>query len=57
LSRRELIKIFAETKRKKGLQAGDEHFSEFANILFLKIIGEIEYIYNKNMVAPTLESM
>jgi type I restriction enzyme M protein len=45
LSRRELIKIFAETNdllRKKGLQAGDERFSEFANILFLKIIGEIE---------------
>ena len=45
LSRRELIKIFAEANdllRKKGLQAGDERFSEFANILFLKIIGEIE---------------
>jgi type I restriction enzyme M protein len=45
LSRRELIKIFAEANdllRKKGLQAGDKRFSEFANILFLKIIGEIE---------------
>ncbi|CAJ0912287.1 9079_t:CDS:2 [Entrophospora sp. SA101] len=45
LSRRELIKIFAEANdllRKEGFQAGDERFSEFANILFLKIIGEIE---------------
>ncbi|WNE40809.1 MAG: hypothetical protein mread185_000266 [Mycoplasmataceae bacterium] len=45
LSRRELIKIFAEANnllRKKGLQAGEERFSEFANILFLKIISEIE---------------
>ena len=27
---------------KKGLRKGEERFSEFANILFLKIIGEIE---------------
>jgi len=54
LSRRELIKIFAEANdllRKKGLQAGDERFSEFANILFLKIISEIEESKEK----PTVE--
>jgi len=53
LSRRELIKIFAEANdllRKKGLQAGDERFSEFANILFLKIISEIEESKEKSTV-------
>jgi type I restriction enzyme M protein len=53
LSRRELIKIFAEANdllRKKGLQAGDERFSEFANILFLKIISEIEESKEKSAV-------
>ncbi|WNE41976.1 MAG: hypothetical protein AD073_000311 [Mycoplasmataceae bacterium] len=45
LSRQELIKVFQEVNEllwKIGLQKGDERFSEFANILFLKIIGEIE---------------
>jgi len=54
LSRRELIKIFAEANdllRKKGLQAGDERFSEFSNILFLKIISEIE----EDKENPTVE--
>ena len=53
LSRRELIKIFAEANdllRKKGLQAGDERFSEFANVLFLKIISEIEENKEKSTV-------
>jgi hypothetical protein len=36
--------------RKKGLQAGDERFSEFANILFLKIIGEIEEEKEKSTI-------
>ena len=45
LSRQELIKVFAEANDllwKIGLQKGDERFSEFANILFLKIISEKE---------------
>ena len=44
-SREELIKIFDEANnslRDEGLKAGMERFSEFANILFLKILGEIE---------------
>ncbi len=44
-SREELIKIFDEANnllRNEGLKAGMERFSEFANILFLKILGEIE---------------
>jgi type I restriction enzyme M protein len=43
LSRKELIGIFNElnnTLRAEGLRAGIERFSEFANILFLKLISE-----------------
>lgn len=43
LSRRELIKIFNalnNTLRAEGLRAGIERFSEFANILFLKLLSE-----------------
>jgi type I restriction enzyme M protein len=50
LSRQELIKTFEEIDdllRKDCFQAGDERFSEFANILFLKIISEVE-VKNKN---------
>lgn len=42
-SRKELITIFANANkelRKEGLQAGVERFSEFCNILFLKIFSE-----------------
>lgn len=46
-SRQELIQIFASANkelRKEGLQAGIERFSEFCNILFLKIFSEQEEI-------------
>lgn len=42
-SREELIKVFAdmnEILRGEGLRAGIERFSEFANILFLKLLSE-----------------
>jgi type I restriction enzyme M protein len=45
LTRNELIKIFEEVNellRNDVLQAGDERFSEFANLLFLKIFSEEE---------------
>lgn len=44
-SRQELIKIFEEANnllRAEGLRAGIERFGEFSNILFLKLLGEIE---------------
>lgn len=44
-SRKELINIFVYANkelRKEGLQAGIERFSEFCNILFLKIFSEEE---------------
>lgn len=44
-SRQELIKIFEEANnllRDEGLRAGIERFGEFSNILFLKLLGEIE---------------
>jgi type I restriction enzyme M protein len=53
LSRHELIKIFAEANDllwKEGLRKGEERFSEFANILFLKIISEIEEGKEKSTV-------
>lgn len=45
LSRQELINIFDEANnnlRVEGLRAGIERFSEFANILFLKLFTEID---------------
>lgn len=45
LGRQELITIFGEannTLRVEGLRAGIERFSEFANILFLKLFSEID---------------
>lgn len=45
VSRNELIKIFKDlndTLRSEGLRAGIERFSEFANILFLKLLSENE---------------
>lgn len=45
LSRQELIGIFDEANnslRVEGLRAGIERFSEFANILFLKLFSEID---------------
>jgi len=46
-SRQELIRIFDETNnilRVEGLRAGIERFSEFSNLLFLKLISENETI-------------
>ncbi len=46
-SRQELIRIFSSANkelRKEGLQAGLERFSEFCNILFLKIFSEEEIL-------------
>ena len=46
-SRKELINIFDEANnmlRGEGLRAGIERFGEFANILFLKLIDEIEQV-------------
>jgi len=50
-SKRELIKIFAEANellRKEGLREGIERFTEFSNLLFLKLISEIENDREKN---------
>jgi type I restriction enzyme M protein len=43
--RKQLIKIFEESNnllRDEGFRAGIERFGEFSNILFLKLIGELE---------------
>jgi type I restriction enzyme M protein len=45
ISRRELIEAFASANtllRKEGLREGIERFTEFANLLFLKLISELE---------------
>ncbi len=50
-SRKDLIGIFSSANkelRKEGLQAGIERFSEFCNILFLKIFSEEEAIRQQN---------
>ncbi len=50
-SRAELIKIFKDANsilRKEGLLAGHERFSIFSNILFLKLMSEIQDIKEKN---------
>jgi len=44
-TKRELIKIFSDSNeplRKEGIREGIERFTEFSNILFLKLISEIE---------------
>lgn len=44
-TKHELIQIFAEANdllRKEGLREGIERFTEFSNLLFLKLISEIE---------------
>jgi type I restriction enzyme M protein len=58
LTRNELIKVFEEVNellRHDVLQAGDERFSEFANILFLKIFSEIEEKKLKNNEPITID--
>lgn len=55
-SRGELISIFNSVNdllREEGLQKGIERFSEFANILFLKVLSELEAIKEENG-QPTL---
>ncbi len=50
-SRAELIKIFKDANnilRKEGLLAGHERFSIFSNILFLKLMSEIQEIKEQN---------
>ena len=50
-SRSELISIFKQVNqllRKEGLEEGKERFYEFSNILFLKLISEIEEEREKN---------
>jgi len=50
-SRGELISIFSKVNdllREEGLQQGMERFSEFANILFLKVLSELETIKEEN---------
>ena len=44
-TKQELIQVFSEANdllRKEGLREGVERFSEFSNLLFLKLISEIE---------------
>jgi len=49
--RKQLIKIFEDSNdllRDEGFRAGIERFGEFSNILFLKLIGELEDLKEKN---------
>ena len=57
-SRQELIKIFDEANnmlRGDGLRAGIERFGEFANILFLKLISEGEYIKKESGIKSSFD--
>src|SRR3989338_4259013 len=57
-TKRELIKIFEEADgllRKEGLREGVERFTEFSNLLFLKLISEIEEDREKNGEERILE--
>lgn len=50
-SRSELISIFKwanDLLRKEGLRKGIERFTEFANLIFLKLISELEHEREKN---------
>lgn len=50
-SRAELINIFKEANkilRTEGLQAGHQRFSVFSNVLFLKLMSEMQEIKEKN---------
>lgn len=54
-SRAELIKVFKESNnllRKEGLTAGHERFSVFANILFLKLMSELDDLKGSDSVIP-----
>ena len=57
-TRKELIKIFEranELLRKDGLSEGKERFTEFANLLFMKMISEIEDDREKHGVERRFE--
>jgi len=57
-TKRELIKIFEEADRllrKEGLREGVERFTEFSNLLFLKLISEIEGDRENNGEGRILE--
>jgi len=56
-SRKDLIKIFKDANdllRKEGLLAGHERFSVFSNILFLKLMSEIQDIKSKQGEEDTI---
>jgi len=57
-TKRELIKIFSEANdllRKEGIREGIERFAEFSNLLFLKLISEIEEERENNGEQRILE--
>ena len=57
-SKVELIKIFQEANdilRKDGLSEGKERFTEFSNLLFLKLISDIEDLCKENGEKRRLE--
>jgi len=57
-TKRELITIFSEANdllRKEGIREGMERFTEFSNLLFLKLISELEKDREENGEARTLE--
>ncbi|MDE2838145.1 MAG: N-6 DNA methylase [Chloroflexota bacterium] len=57
-SRGELISIFSTVNnllREEGLQQGLERFTEFANILFIKVLSELEDIAEERGQAPTVD--
>jgi type I restriction enzyme M protein len=57
-TKRELIKIFSEAEellRKEGMREGIERFTEFSNLLFLKLISEIEEDRENNGEKRILE--
>ena len=56
-SRNDLIKIFKEANnllRKEGLLAGHERFSVFSNVLFLKLMSEIQDINDEDKSKETI---
>lgn len=57
-SRKELINVFDSANnllRQEGLQAGIERFSEFSNVLFLKLISELEDIKEESGESPMID--
>ena len=59
-TKQELIAIFASANdllRKDGLRAGIERFTEFSNLLFLKLISEIEEYREAQGEARHLEAL